>query len=77
LMVVPDGNWTGGGRATNGPPLVAVVLRSVVETTVGTADGAVGAYCRSSSVDGVRRITVVTEEAFDDTVMGTPEELGV
>jgi hypothetical protein len=76
-MVAPDGNWTGGGRTTNGPPLVAVVLRSVVETTVGTPDGAVGAYCRSSSVDGVRRTTVVTEDAFDDMVVGMPEELGV
>jgi hypothetical protein len=36
-----------------------------------------GAYCRSSSVDGVRRTTVVTEDAFDAIVRGMPDELGV
>ncbi len=76
-MGVPDGNWTGGGRATKGPALVAVVLWSVVETSVGTAVGAVGAYCRSSSADGVRRTMVVTEAAFDEVIAGTPDRLGV
>jgi hypothetical protein len=76
-MGVPDGNWTGGGRRTNGPPLVADVLRSVGETTVGTAEGDAGAYWRNSRTEGVRRTTVVTEEMFDDMARGTPEELGV
>ncbi|MEK6743339.1 MAG: hypothetical protein AABZ15_07015 [Nitrospirota bacterium] len=72
-MAVPDGNWTGCGMGRNGPPLVAVVLRSVVETNVGTADGAVGAYCRSSSVDGVRQAVVISETVLDDTITGPPE----